>query len=74
MTHLEIIKEAYDKCGIKYIVRESRSDYDDILYSYLFLVGDISQERREYFERNDLDRLLALEDFMEFENGKIASF
>lgn len=72
MNHLEIIKEAYDKCGINYVVR-SYKDEDESLYSYLFLVGD-SEDSKQHLERQELDRLLAEENFMEFENGDIASY
>lgn len=71
-NHLKIIKEAYDRCGIKYVVREDKSTFDDCVYHYLFLIEE-SEVSLEYFKSENLDKLLALEHYMEFENGKIVS-
>lgn len=72
MTHLEIIKDAYNKCEIKFVIREEIG-YDNNLYSYLFFTGD-SEDRKEYLEQALLERLLSQERFMEFDNGQIASY
>lgn len=65
MTHIDIIKEAYDKVGITYVVRE------DGEYKYLLLCNE--KTAKEYLT-TDLDTLLRQESFMEFENGKLASY
>lgn len=68
-TPLEIIKEAYDKAGIIYVVRTQFSGEAD--WSYLFLTG---KSRKSEFENANLEFLLRTEKFMEFEAGEIASY
>lgn len=65
MNHLDTIKDAYDKCGILYVVRRS----DD--WSYLFLCN---KRTAEEYRTADLETLLRNESFMEFLDGTLASY
>lgn len=64
MNHLDIIKEAYDKCGISYVVRTNGT------WSYVFLAGN----NRKRLETEDINVLCRTESFMEFNRGEIASY
>lgn len=68
MTHLEIIKKAYTDCGIIFVVRDSDEDAG---YSYLF---KCNEKTKHEYEIQNLDHLCRTEQFMEFENGQIASY
>jgi hypothetical protein len=68
MTHLEIIKKAYDKCGIEYRVFRCEESPE---YEYLVLVGCHGDEY-ENLTSDEATRKAG--DFMEFENGQIASY
>jgi hypothetical protein len=63
MTHLEIICRAYDQCGIWYVVKDGEPGW-----KYLFLVGREEQKQRP------LDQLLREHNFMEFQDGAVASY
>lgn len=62
---LQIIKEAYDRVGIKYALRT----YEE--FTYLFICRE---QERQYYLIAGLPELLRLEQFMEFENGKLKSY
>lgn len=65
MTPLEIIKEAYDKCGIFYVVRERDG------YFYLFKCAEHTVEE---YEKEELS-VLMYKGFIEFyKDGSIASY
>lgn len=66
MDHLDILKQAYDSCGMVYVVRAGNPTF-----SYLFLCD---KSKKQYFEETDLDRLCMLERFFEFQNGQIVSY
>lgn len=67
MSHLEIIKEAYDKCGIKYKVYSSANGP----YEYLILVGEYDED----FDGLTCDQAIKeIGHFLEFENGRIVSY
>lgn len=71
MSHLKIIKEAYDKCGITYVIREKVEGRNT--WRYLFLYG--TEDRRLFLEKEDLKYLLSGgAKFIEFWNEKIASY
>ncbi len=65
-THLDIIKKAYDACGILYVVRQ------DDNYCYMFLYG--TDDKKLELETKDLRLLTMTESFMEFEDGQVASY
>ncbi len=65
MTHLDIIKEAYDKVGIVYVVKERGE------YQYLFRTGEY---KKQEFEDTSCDILIRQNDFIEFHNGSIVSY
>lgn len=69
MSHLDSIKEVYDKVGIDYVVRTKSNERG--IWSYLFLCNKNSAA---IYETEDLDRLCRLERFMEFKDGSIASY
>jgi hypothetical protein len=78
MTHLQIIQGAYDKVSIKYRVA-SYHDEQGTLWSYLILTGDRESKIKEVDEANGsesrIDKLLIQNPtFIEFEDGKIASY
>lgn len=69
MSHLDIIRDAYDRVGILYVVRTvPRSGGKR---SYLFLA---TEEEREELETGELACLLVSERWMEFEDGELASW
>jgi hypothetical protein len=65
MNDLDVIKAAYDKVGIHYVVRENGKN------SYLFLCNEKTAIE---CATGDLDRLLRQKSFMEFGDGKVASY
>lgn len=65
MSDLQVIREAYDKVGICYVVREKS------VWSYLFLCNE--RNRQEY-ETSDIEGLCRRYSFMEFLHGAIASY
>jgi hypothetical protein len=71
MSHLDIIKEAYDRCGIAYVVRVNPSPLTDGEWCYLFLSGP---NKMDELKTADLDYLMRKWDFMEFNNGEIVSY
>jgi hypothetical protein len=65
MNDLETIMEAYYKVGITYVVRVRGDSV------YLFLCR---KELQVEYTLEDLDLLLRRRPFMEFQNGKLASY
>lgn len=68
MTHLDIIKEAYDKCGISYKVFTNEVSP---AYQYLIFMG---YNTEQYEGLSASEALRKCRTFMEFYNGKIASY
>lgn len=67
MNHLQIIKEAYDKCGIVFVPKSNKEGW-----TYLFLTNEQEKGRTE---ATDLDFLCRYETYMEFnKQGEIASY
>jgi hypothetical protein len=64
-SDLEIIREAYDKVGIGYVVRVRGE------WSYLFPVGTYNKEE---VTLGDLDHLLTYRKFMDFKDGTLSSY
>jgi hypothetical protein len=71
---IDIIKEAYDKVGIEYTIG-SYKDENGVEWSYLFY-GDRIKEAVLAANGSDpaISRLTATEQFMEFQDGEIASY
>ena len=67
MTHLEIICEAYDRCGFVYVVLENGDGYQ-----YLFLAGTYA--RKEQIEAKGCDAACREHPFIEFLYGAFASY
>ena len=71
----DILTKALDSIGLKYVIREKTGGCE-AKYSYVFL--GIPESARGYhgdnFETTDLDTLLMRNDFIEFENGSLASY
>lgn len=63
-SHLETIREAYDRCGVEYVVRERGE------WTYLFYCNSVT---RLEFEQADLDDLCRTAQFSEFRGGAISS-
>lgn len=73
MNHLQTVTEAYDKCGIEYVLRSKWVEHYDgkNKYTYLFLCSARTKMR---YEQDDLDFLCRTESFMEFRDGSVASY
>lgn len=73
MSDLEKLTSVFDEIGIDYVVREKQGIED--IYRYLF-IGECRNIHNPgmTFENGDLDSLLAISKFFEFENGKLCSY
>jgi hypothetical protein len=77
MTHLEIITEAYDKCGILYVVREGENEDHELKegtppqWQYLFLCNRYTKKMMEI---EDMKELLLKEIFFEFKDGSLVDY
>lgn len=66
MTHLEILTEAYTKCGISYVVREQGG------FKYLLTCNYLSIDE---YKEEPLETLLQRHSFMEFnQEGLLISY
>jgi hypothetical protein len=63
MTHYEIIRKAYDECGIIY------ATWSEGEYNYIVLVGNIPEKARVERSQNIYGH-----PYMEFYKGNIASY
>jgi hypothetical protein len=73
MSHLEIIKEAYDKCGINYFVKDDEEDAD---WQYLVYMseGKYACSKQDYERMTRKEVIREARKFMEFYKGDIASY
>lgn len=65
MTHLEILTEAFNKCGISFVLRDGSEGW-----VYLFF---INPREKEFFETADINTLQQ-RNFIEFLNGEVAPY
>ena len=72
-TDLERLKKVFDSMGVEHVVRELKTQHG--MYHYLF-VGECRNmfNPQLTFEQGDLDVLLAVHKFFEFENGQLVSY
>lgn len=73
MSALESMLRAYERAGIDYVVRNELSECLGTMYQTLFMIPD-DEDKRRMFEIGDIDRLSASSAFIEFEEGKLASY
>lgn len=66
MTDLKVIKIAYKKVGIDFQIRMRGA------YTYLFLVDDY--DNPDDIIEGDIDLLCRTRKYLEFKNGKLASY
>lgn len=68
MTHLEIIRDAYDRCGIVYALLRGEKGY-----SYVVLA--CTEKDKQWIESKPLDEILRRKNFLEFDAaGQMASY
>lgn len=68
-SHLQIMKEAYDACGIIYATINHIED--GVPWTMLVLCRE---DNKEALESQSYDYIGCTEHFMEFENGEVASY
>ncbi len=69
LTHEEVIRAAYDACGIIYVVLRHKTD---LRYTYLFLAG--TEEKKREMENTPVLHLRLSKRFIEFFEGNLASY
>lgn len=71
MTNLEVIREAFDKVNVIYVIKQRRLNDEEPLYTYLFIAGN----DKTRIENTEIEHLIAEEYYMEFdENGHLVAY
>lgn len=73
MSDLDKLRTVFSQIGISYTYRQKTSGGS--VYDYIF-IGECRNiyDPDETFENGDLDKLLSVHKFIEFEDGKLASY